>query len=230
MSSTLLCIGHPLHGERAVFTPIWKFVFFFFFFLRFILFLCSPHSSHALIHHFHSWFYVWVCALGLFTKNFISYAIPFFPWRSTILFNIHLFNHAFFFSFAIPMASTSGIHYVALVPVSLFLMPFVPSSIFSTTTKKEQSQRKIGKILWHQLFVAVCRASERVTELVRRKWSITLITSPKERASNKRSSSSSNNCSENKERMKKRSFSRSETVYVNIIWSGRDMPLFIHII
>lgn len=129
MSSTLLCIGHPLHGKRAVFTPIWKFV------SPFSLSLLLPHPSRTLIHHFHSWLYVCVRAWTLY-KNFHFICHPFFPWRSTILFNIHLFNHVFFFSFAIPMASTT-LH----SPLSLFLMSFVPSSIFSTTTKNRAKEK-----------------------------------------------------------------------------------------
>lgn len=136
MSSTLLCIGHPLHGETGCFSLTLKIccVIFFSLFFSFSLFL-SPHSNRTLIHHFHSWFSVCMhvdvcmCALGLFTKIFILYDIPSFFAMTfyKILFNIHLFNHVFFFSFAIQRMGSTLCCYIhtRIVRCTPPLLPFL---------------------------------------------------------------------------------------------------------
>lgn len=161
MSSTLLCIGHPLHGKRAVFTPIWKFVFSFFASFSFSV---GPHPSRTLIHHFHSWRYVcvracmWlcVCSLGLFTKIFILYAIPFFrdapqSYSTFIFLTMFSFSHLPYRWH--PLVAYTRLH----CPLSLFLMSFVPSSIFSTKQQKNTEPKKNWK---NSLASVICSCAE----------------------------------------------------------------------
>lgn len=99
MSSTLLCIGHPLQGKC---------------FLENVVFLC-PRILHWSISAIRS-FCAWTLVLRSLFLIFFLYT-SFFPWRNAILFIVHLHffsaEAAFFFIWhSVPMVSEELEKYV----------------------------------------------------------------------------------------------------------------------
>lgn len=156
---------------------------YYYFFVSYQSYIDPSFSFLVLIH-------ICLCVRTLYKKSH-SRCHPFSSWRYTILFNTHHFSRFLLFLLFL-IYRTDEIHYAIVEYVAKFAS--APSfilmclALFLVFVISKEPKRN-----WKNSLTSVictrcnaCIVSERVTELVRRKWSITLITSPKERASSEK--------------------------------------------